>query len=81
MIALQPGPSLVSCNAQGNSVFGAQSLEFGHHAAGDDGEAFGVEGVHHGFKQGQLALDGVGEEIGVYQDGVGWNEGGVVLEE
>lgn len=81
MVALQSCPPLISRNPKGNPVFWTEFLQLSHHAAGDDREAFGVEGIHHGFEEGKLALDCVREKIGIDEDGIGWNEGGVVLEE
>jgi hypothetical protein len=81
MITLQPFPAFIPRYPKRYAVFRPKFLEFGHHAGGYDGVAFRVEGVHEGFKEGELALDGMGEEVGVDEDGVGGNEGGVVLEE
>ena len=81
MRALQPLPAFVSCDAQREAVFGAQLFQLGEHTGCDYGSAFGVEGVHHCGLQLEFLLDGVGEEVCVYKDGVGGDEGGVVLEE
>lgn len=81
VIALQPLPTLVAGDAQGDAVFGPQLLEFGHDAGGDCRDAFGVEGVHEGGEEVEFVGDGVGEEVCVEEDGVGGLEGGVVGEE
>lgn len=49
VVALEALPALVTGNAQGNAVFGAEFLQLGHDARGDDGRGFGVEQVHKGF--------------------------------
>lgn len=81
MIAPQPLPPLVSRDAQCDPVFRAELFQLRHDAIGDDGDTFGVEAVHHCLEQLELVLDGVGEEVRVDEDGVGRDEGGVVLEE
>lgn len=81
VVALQALPALVAGDAQRDAVLRAQLLELGHDARRDDRDALRVEGVHHGLEEGQLALDGVGEEVGVDEDGVGRHESRVVLEE
>jgi hypothetical protein len=81
VLAFEALPSLVAGDAERDAVFWAEFLEFGHDAGGDDGCGFCVEEVHEGFVQLELAVDGVREEVGVYEDGVGWAEGGVGLEE
>ena len=81
VIALQPLPSFVACYAQGDAVLRTQFLQFCHYAGGYDGCCFGVEEIHERLIQLELSVDGVGEEIGIYEDGVGRAEGGVGLEE
>ena len=81
VVTLEPLPSLIPCYAQGDTVFGTEFLQLGHDAGCDDGGAFGVEEVHERGLQFKLAAHRVGEEIGVYEDGVGRDEGGVGLEE
>lgn len=81
MVARQSLPALVARHTQRQSVLGSELLEFRHDARGDDGVALGVEAVHHGLEQGQLALHRVTEEIGVDEDVVGRHEGRIVLEE
>lgn len=71
----------ISRYPQGDSVPGAEFLEFGHDAVGNDGGGFGVETVHHGFDEFELFLDAVVDEVGVDKDGVRGPEGFVVLEE
>lgn len=78
---LQPLPAFVAGDAEGDAVFLPEFLEFGHYAGGDDRDAFGVEAVHHGGEELEFVLYGVGEEVCVDEDVVGWGEGGVVLEE
>ena len=41
MIARQPLPALVAGDAQGEAVLGAELLELGHDAGGEDGDADG----------------------------------------
>jgi hypothetical protein len=65
MITLQAFPSFISGYAKCDAVFGAEFLELGHYAGGDDRDAFCVEGIHHRFEEGQFALDCVGEEVRV----------------
>jgi hypothetical protein len=81
VVALEAFPSLVSGDAQCDAVLGAELLEFGHDAVGNDGNAFGVEAVHHRGQHFELLLNRVGDEVGVDQDGVGRYQSGVVLEE
>jgi hypothetical protein len=81
VIALQPLPSFIACYAQGDAVLRAQLLQLGHYASGYDGRRFGVEEVHERLVELELSVDGVGEEIGIYEDGVRRAEGGVGLEE
>ncbi|KAB8337030.1 hypothetical protein FH972_021334 [Carpinus fangiana] len=81
VVALEALPALVARNLQREAVLGAELLELGHDAGGDDGAAGGVEGVHEGLEQGQLGADGVREEVGVDEDGVGRGERRVVREE
>jgi hypothetical protein len=81
VVALQTLPALVTGDAQRNAVFRTQLLEFGHDARCDDRDTLGVEGVHHGFEERQLALHRVREEIGIDQHRVGGHERRVVLEE
>ena len=81
MIAAKPLPALVTGNLERDAVLGAQLLKLSHDAIGDDGRAFRVQAVHHRRQHLEFFLDGVGEEIGVDEDGVGRDEGGVVLEE
>jgi len=40
-----------------------------------------IQAIHHAGQQLELALDSVREEVGIDEDIVGWDEGGVVLEE
>ena len=42
---------------------------------------FGVQAVHHAADELQLVLKAKVYEVGVDEDPVGWNEGGVVLQE
>lgn len=81
MITRQPLPPLVARNPQRNPILGSQLLQLRHDAAGDDGGALGVQAVHHGLEERQLALHGVAEEVGVDEDAVGGYQGFVVLEE
>lgn len=81
MITLQPLPSLISGDLQGNAVLGAQLLQLSHDAGGDDGLAGGVKTVHECREERELVVDGVGEEVGIEEYLVGWLEGGVVSEE
>ena len=81
VIAFQPLPALVPRDPQRDPVFLPQFLQLGHDAVGDDGDAFRVQAVHHGAQQLELVLHRVAEEIGVDEDGVGRDEGGVVLVE
>ena len=74
-------PALIPGNPQRDPVLGAQLLQLGHDAIGDDDAAGGVQSVHQGGQEIELVLDGVGEEVGVEEDGVGGLEGGIVLEE
>ena len=76
-----PLPALIPGNPQGDPVLGAQLLQLGHDAIGDDDAAGCVQGVHQGGQEIELVLDGVGEEVGVEEDGIGRLEGAVVLEE
>ncbi len=66
MVTLQSLPPLIPRDPERNAVFLAQFLQLRHDAVGDDGDAFGVEAVHHGGEQLELVLDGVREEVGVY---------------
>lgn len=52
-----------------------------HYARCDDGCALGVEAVHHGRKEVEFVLDGVGDEVGIDEDGVGGCKRGIVGEE
>lgn len=81
MVALQSLPALVAGDAQGDAVLGAELLELGHDARGDDGVALGVQAVHHGLEERQLPLHRVRQEVGVDEDAVRGDEGLVVLEE
>ena len=81
VLTLQPLPTLVSRDAQRDTVFWPQLLELGHHAVGDDGCAFRIQAVHHGGQQLEFGLHGMGEEVGVDKDRVGWDKAGVVGEE
>lgn len=81
VIALQSLPALVSRDAQGYPVLGAELFQLGHDAGCDYGRGFGVEQVHEGFVELELGVDGVREEVGVDEDVVGWPKGGVGLEE
>jgi hypothetical protein len=79
--AFESLPSLVSGNAKRDSVLLSQLFEFGHDTICDDRDTFGVETVHHGGKQFEFLLHRVGEEVGVDEDIVWRNKGGVVLKE
>lgn len=81
VVAFEPFPALVTRDAQGDAVFRAEFFEFAEHTGGYDGDAFGVETVHHCGEELEFVLDGVGEEVCVDEDVVGGDEGGVVLEE
>ncbi len=81
VLALEALPSLVTGDPERDTVFGAEFLELGHDAGGDDGRGFGVQEVHEGLVELEFSVYGVGEEVGVDEDGVGWAEGGVGLEE
>lgn len=81
VIALDSLEARVFGNAQCQAVLLAEFLQLGDHAVGDDRRAFGVEAVHHGGNDFQLVLDGMGDKIGIDEDGVGRCQGGVILEE
>lgn len=81
VIALQALPALVAGDAQRDAVLGAEFLELGHDARGDDGHALGVQAVHHRGLQLQLVLHRVREEVGVHEHRVRRHERRVVLEE
>ena len=81
MRTAHPLPPLIPGNPQRDPVLGAQLLQLGHDAVGDDDAAGCVQGIHEGGQEIELVLDGVGEEVGVEEDGVRGLEGGVVLEE
>lgn len=81
MITLQSLPSLIARNPQGYAVFLSKFLELSHDAVCYNGYAFGIQAVHHGGEEFELLLDSVREEIGIDEDGVGRDKGGVVLEE
>jgi hypothetical protein len=81
VVTLQALPALVAGDAEGKTVFCAELLELSHDAGGDDGDAFSVEAVHKRREQVQLGADGVGEEVGVNENRVRRDEGGVGLEE
>ena len=51
------------------------------HTVCDDGDALGVQTVHHCGQHFELVLHGMREEIRVDEDGVRGDESGVVLEE
>lgn len=70
MVTLEPLEAWVFGDAQRNAVFGAQLLQLSQHAVCHDGDAFGVEAVHHCRNYFKLVLDGVREEVRVDQDGV-----------
>ena len=76
-----PLPPLIPGNPQRDPVLGAQLLQLGHDAIGDDDAAGCVQRIHQGGQEIELVLDGVGEEVGVEEDLVGRGEGGVVGEE
>jgi hypothetical protein len=81
VVALQSLPPLISRYAQSDSVLWAKFLQLGHDAGGDDGRGFGIEQVHEGFVELELAVHGVGKEVRVDEDGIGRTESGVGLEE
>lgn len=81
VITLQSFPALVPRNAQRNAVLGAEFFQFSHYAGCDYGRGLGVQKVHEGLVELEFCLDGVGQEVGVDQDGVRRPEGGVCLEE
>ena len=81
VIALQPLPPLIPRDPQRDPVFLPQLLQLGHHTISDDGDALRVQAVHHRGQQLELVLHRVAEEIGVDEDGVRGDEGGVVLVE
>ena len=81
VVALQPLPAFIPRDAQGDPILGAELFELGHDAVGDDGNALGIQTVHHGRLEFEFVLHGVGEEIGVDEDGVGRDECRVVLVE
>lgn len=81
VIALQSFPPLIPGDSQRNAVLGTQFFQLGHDAGCDDWRGFGVQEVHEGFVELEFGLNGVREEIGVDEDGIGRAEGGVGLEE
>jgi hypothetical protein len=81
VVALQSLPSFISCDAQGYAVLRTQLLQLGHDACGYDGRGFSVEKIHEGLVELELSGNCVGEEIGIYEYGVGRAECGVGLEE
>jgi hypothetical protein len=81
VIALDSLEARVLSDAQCQSVLLAQLLQLGDHAVRDDGRAFGVETIHHSGDDFQLVLDGMGDKVGIDEDGVWGCQGGVILEE
>jgi hypothetical protein len=56
-------------------------LQLSNRAVCNYRDTFRVETIHHCREEFEFLLDGVGEEIGVDEDGIGRDEGGVVLKE
>ena len=81
MATLETFPSLVSGDPQCYSVLRAQLLQLAHNTICDNRNAFGIQAVHHGGQHLELLLNSVGEEVGINEDLVWRDEGGVVLEE
>lgn len=81
VLALEALPSFVASDSECNTVFGTEFLEFGHDTGRDDGGGFCVEEVHEGLVELELGMHSVGEEVGVYENGVRRTKGGVGLEE
>lgn len=81
VIALETFPALIASNAQRDAVFGTEFFQLGHDAGCDDRGGFGVEQVHESLIDFKLVGNGVREEIGVDENGVGRSKSGVGLEE
>jgi hypothetical protein len=81
VLALEALPSLVTRDPERNTVLGTEFLEFGHDTGCDNGGGFGIEEIHEGLVKLELGVHGVGEEVGVYENGVGRAKGSVGLEE
>ena len=81
MVAPQSLPALIARNLERDAELRAQLLQLSHDAVGDDGHALCIQAVHHRREQLEFLLDGMREEVGVDEDGVGRDESGVVLEE
>lgn len=81
MVTLQPLEARILRDAQRDAVLRAQLLQLRQHAVRHEGDAFGVQAVHHRRDDVELVLHRVREEVCVDEDGVGGREGRVVLEE
>lgn len=70
VIALYALPPLVSRDAQGNPILGAELLQLRHDARGDYGRGLRIQQIHEGLLQFEFSADGVRQEIGIDQNAV-----------
>lgn len=81
VITLEPLPTLISRESQCNPIFRAQLFQFCHDARRDDRAHGSIEEIHHCLERIEFVVYCQRKEICVHENGVGWLESGIVLEE